>query len=85
MRVCRSPVYRGLGRKLRITPIVNPNRRFDAKVGEGYGLGRALLIEAVTAVAAVVFAVREGKGGTASHAYIRIDPLGWLWLREITS
>ena len=46
----------------------------DAEVRQGNCLARALLVEAVTAVSAVVFAIRESKGSSASHADVGINP-----------
>ncbi len=47
-------------------------------MGQGKRLRRALLVEAVSAVAAMVFAVRKSKGSAAAHTHFGIDPLGWL-------
>lgn len=41
---------------------------------QGYRLGRALLVEHISTVAAVMFAIRESEGSTASHADVGVDP-----------
>jgi hypothetical protein len=61
--------------KLCITPVVHTNRLRDAEVRKRERFARALLIEAVPAVAAVVFSVGEGESSAAPHTDIGIDPL----------
>lgn len=51
----------------------------DAKVGKGNVVARAGAAEDVATVAAVVLAVREGKGGATPHANVRVGPLWGLF------
>lgn len=72
--VPKSSAPRGLVCELCMTPIVDTDRLQDSKVRQGQRLARALLVEAVSAVAAVVLSVGEGECGPAAHADVGIDP-----------
>ena len=64
----------GLLGELRVASIVDTDGLEDAEVGKRQGLGRALLIEAISAVPAVMLSVGEGECGSASHTDFGVDP-----------
>jgi hypothetical protein len=64
-----------------MTAIVDTHRVHYAEVGQRDGLARTRTAEDISTVAAVVFPVREGKGRTAAHANVRVDPL---WRLKMT-
>lgn len=43
-------------------------------MGQRNGFARALLVEDVSTVAAVVLSIRKGKGSTTAHAHITVSP-----------
>jgi hypothetical protein len=65
-------------RQLVVAAIVDAHRFHDTKMWQWYALGRAGAAEDVPAITAVVLAVREGEGGSASHADVRVGPFRWL-------
>lgn len=67
-----------LARELRIASVVNANGLHYAKMRQRQRLAGALLVKAVTTVSAVVLSICEREGGPASHAHIRVNPLGGL-------
>lgn len=60
-----------------VTAVVDTDRLKDAKVRQGYRLGRTLTAEDVSAVSAVVFAIGKSESFSAAHADIGIGPFGW--------
>lgn len=71
--VCPTAFSRPVG-KFGIAPVVDTDGLENAEMGERQVLARALLIEAVAAVAAMVLSVGECECSSASHADIRVDP-----------
>lgn len=61
---------------LRIAAIVDAHGRLDAKMRQSGKFTRALLIEAVSTVSAVVFPIREREWCSAPHTDIGVCPLG---------
>jgi hypothetical protein len=67
----------GLGRpigKLGIASIVYPDRLENAEMTEGKRFSRALLVETVATVAAVVLSIGECEGGSTPHTDVGVDP-----------
>ena len=67
-----------LVRELRVTPVVHTDSLEDAEVRKGEGLGRALLVEAVSTVPTVVLSVGKRERRSAPHTDIRVNPFGRL-------
>lgn len=68
----RAPVR--LVRELRVAAIIYSYSLQDTQMRQRQRLGRALLIEAVSAVATMVLPVSESERGSAAHADIGVGP-----------
>lgn len=73
-----SAASRRLVSELGIAPVVDTDSLENAEMRKGKRLGGALLVEAVSAVSAVMFPVGKGEGGPAPHADVGIHPFGGL-------
>lgn len=66
--------------KFCVAAIVHTDCLHDSEMRERKGFTRALLVEAIAAVATVVLSVGKRKGGPTSHTHVRVNPFGRLWL-----
>lgn len=66
--------FRAFVCELGVAAVIDADGLHDSQVRQRQSFGRALLVEAVAAVSAVVFAVGEGERSPASHTDVRVGP-----------